>query len=343
MFKQSLLTLILSASHLLSAVESQWELTETIWNFGLASQCDQFAYWNFANPYQYFREESFFDGNLPSKIQSGDIVWLKCIHFKHFYYLVLPQITQPFVLVILDGDESFPSQGGVAVENYIHHPKIIHIFAQNCDYLGDSDKITPLPIGVDFHSIAYKGGRWKENGSPKQQEETLKKILQNLQPTHIRKVGAFVDFQLNDTTHDQYSRYLEWGEDRASIFLRILPSGVIEYSSPMPRADLWKTKGQYAFSISPYGNGLDCHRTWEDLVLGCIVIVKTSPLDPLYDGLPVVIVDDWSEITRENMEKWLIQYGDAFTNPSYREKLTNSYWLKKVRETALPYKSQSGK
>jgi hypothetical protein len=99
----------------------------------------------------------------------------------------------------------------------------------------------------------------------------------------------------------------------------------------MERADLWRTKGEYAFSVSPHGNGLDCHRTWEDLALGCIVIVKTSPLDPIYDGLPVVIVQDWSEVTEENLEKWLLQHGDALSNPSYRERLTNRYWLNKMQ------------
>ena len=31
-----------------------------------------------------------------------------------------------------------------------------------------------------------------------------------------------------------------------------------------------------------------------------------STLDPIYEGLPVVIVNDWSEITtEENMDKWI--------------------------------------
>ena len=64
--------------------------------------------------------------------------------------------------------------------------------------------------------------------------------------------------------------------------------------------------------------------------MGCIVIVKTSPLDPLYEGLPVVIVKDWSEVTSANLDKWLEQYKDAFTNPSYREKLTYKYWFSKI-------------
>jgi hypothetical protein len=39
------------------------------------------------------------------------------------------------------------------------------------------------------------------------------------------------------------------------------------------------------------------------LNLGCIAIAKTSVLDPLYEDLPVWIVQDWKEVTRDNMQK----------------------------------------
>src|ERR1700722_11865528 len=60
------------------------------------------------------------------------------------------------------------------------------------------------------------------------------------------------------------------------------------------------------FVLSPQGNGLDCHRTWEALYMGCIPIVKNSLLNDLYEDLPVVIVDDWAEVTEEFLNaKWL--------------------------------------
>jgi len=152
--------------------------------------------------------------------------------------------------------------------------------------------------------------------------------------TSERKVKAFVDFHHSDTMRAGFKRYLQHGEDRASIFEGLRSTGLIDYEGFMPRVELWKRKGEYAFSVSPHGNGLDCHRTWEDLVLGCIVIVKTSPLDALYEGLPVVIVKDWSEITRENLEKWLTLYHDASENPAYRKKLTSAYWLRTIEERA---------
>jgi len=72
-------------------------------------------------------------------------------------------------------------------------------------------------------------------------------------------------------------------------------------------------------------------RTWESLVLGNIVIVKRSSLDPLYEGLPVVIIDDWREITLPNLQGWMDQHAAAFGRPDVIERLTNRYWIDRAR------------
>lgn len=315
-----------------------WEMTESIWDFGLITSCDIHP----CTPLKYFAKEPHFNLKAYQKIKKGDIVWVQCRFLPQFFTQVLPKIKDPFVLVVADGDESFPSNSGLTseeVEMLVNNENIIHIFAHNNEYL-NSEKVSHIPIGMDFHTVAYKGvnGGWGEKGTPIEQEKYLKGLLKTFKPTDQRKNKAFVDFQISDTMHASFNRYLQFGEDRTSIFNRLLPTGLIDYSERVRRYALWKKKGQYAFSISPHGNGLDCHRTWEDLIFGCIVIVKTSSLDPMYEGLPVVIVKDWSEITRENMDLWLKQYGDAFTNPIYREKLTNNYWMNKIRAKAQPYK-----
>lgn len=338
MIIKNLLTVLLiySISTIADFRQDCWQKTHYIWNFGIASGCNVGL---IKSPIHYFSEEYNFDKNSYKSIKRGDIVWIRCRFAQLFYDTVLPYTQEPFVLVINDGDESFPSDCGAEfpVEDFINHKNIVHIFAQNCDYKGKSAKISHLPIGMDFHTIGYKSesGGWGEKGTPLEQEAILLRLLTTLKPTFLRKPKAFVDFYLSDSMHADHQRYLQFGEDRKTIFNRLLPTGLIDHEGWMKRSALWQKKGEYAFSISPHGNGLDCHRTWEDLILGCIVIVKTSPLDPLYEGLPVVIVKDWSEITKENMELWLATYGDAFTNQDYRIKLTNDYWLNKIKAYTL--------
>ena len=55
--------------------------------------------------------------------------------------------------------------------------------------------------------------------------------------------------------------------------------------------------------LSPHGHGLDCHRTWEILLLGSFPVVASSTLNSMYDGLPVVIVNRWEDISYELLLK----------------------------------------
>jgi len=55
-----------------------------------------------------------------------------------------------------------------------------------------------------------------------------------------------------------------------------------------------RTKG---FVVCPEGNGVDTHRLWEVLYMGGIPIVKSNPImDGLYEQLPVLVVEGWSQI-----------------------------------------------
>jgi len=62
------------------------------------------------------------------------------------------------------------------------------------------------------------------------------------------------------------------------------------------------------FIISPNGNGIDCHKTWEALYLGSIPIVTKSINIDFYKNLPILIINDWESfditiITKELYKK----------------------------------------
>jgi hypothetical protein len=117
---------------------------------------------------------------------------------------------------------------------------------------------------------------------------------------------------------------LERSDDRRDSFAKI-PQHIVYYEPTRPdNLTSWKNQTEFAFVISPHGNGLDCHRTWEALVLGCIPIVKASSIDCVYENLPVLIVRDWSDITADLLTSTI----DSFSNRSFEmEKLTLHYWV----------------
>ena len=111
--------------------------------------------------------------------------------------------------------------------------------------------------------------------------------------------------------------------------LRLLDSAVMEYESErVPRVECWKRQSQFAFVVSPHGVGLDCHRTWEALVLGCIPIVKSSKIDVLYKDLPVLIVESWDQVTPNLLQKTICDMQSETFN---YEKLSLSYWSKLIK------------
>merc|ERR1712176_213989 len=101
---------------------------------------------------------------------------------------------------------------------------------------------------------------------------------------------------------------------------------------------IYEMRSEYVFVLSPFGGGMDCYRLWEALIFGHIVITQQSPLDALYEGLPVISVKDWTEVTRSNLDLWYRRYffnGTAQNNAFVRHKLSTAFWIQHMKATGL--------
>jgi len=74
-------------------------------------------------------------------------------------------------------------------------------------------------------------------------------------------------------------------------------------ATPVSRKKSWENNSNMLFTISPTGAGVDCHRHWEAIALGTIPIIDKSVLSPLFRNLPVIEVDDWSDVTTIFLEE----------------------------------------
>jgi hypothetical protein len=84
---------------------------------------------------------------------------------------------------------------------------------------------------------------------------------------------------------------------------------------------------RYAFCLCPRGNGIDTHRMWEALYLGCIPIVKKHNTHNFDEDLPIIFVDSWLEVTQQFLLEKIktIDYS-LFNSPL----LTMSYWKERI-------------
>ena len=64
---------------------------------------------------------------------------------------------------------------------------------------------------------------------------------------------------------------------------------------------------KHRFVLSPTGFSLDTHFMWDALLAGCIPIIPRSALEPMFDDLPVWIVDSWDDVTDKAVEEKAIE------------------------------------
>jgi hypothetical protein len=85
--------------------------------------------------------------------------------------------------------------------------------------------------------------------------------------------------------------------------------------------------GRARFVLSPPGRGWDCYRTYEAIAMGAVPIVRRQkPISDFCETLPVLMVDDWREVTQERLQAY---------QPPERDLsgLTLNYWKERIHGT----------
>lgn len=244
--------------------------------------------------------------NTIETIEENESLYICSAALPIFFSYFFPKIKNRFILVTGDSDIT------IKENNYINDDRIIHWFAQNCEFI--HPKITAIPIGIDYHTLFFNNlpnlGKME---TPEEQEQTLIGIRKEMKHFVERKIYCYSNFHFT----------LERNADRKIAFDTIPKKCVFYEKEFTKRTDSWRRQTEYAFVISPLGHGMDCHRTWEAILLGCIPVVRTSPLDSLYEGLPVLILDNWEELS----ETLLVKTVEEFSTRSFcYEKLEIEYW-----------------
>ncbi|HEY6631215.1 MAG TPA: hypothetical protein VIZ90_07170 [Rhizobiaceae bacterium] len=259
--------------------------SDLLWSKGLARLCDV------AGPpgYRLARTEAVQESGVIGEAfgEASGLVWIRLgsearlgrtCDLDRFAVEALPRISRPFILVTGDGDISVPGDlRPETVARLLASPLLVAWLTQNHDGGGDN-RIAPLPIGLDLHTP-------RPFDSPRRLAEALRSIAAERVAAAAQPLSVFCDAGLALSPERARAVDALAGCDHVVMAPRRLPQRAI-----------WRRYASHPFVLSAPGNGLDCHRTWEALYLGSMVIARRSALDPLYDGLPVLLVDDWGDI-----------------------------------------------
>jgi len=252
------------------------------------------------------------------EISNEKIIYVKT-DIIYAFSKIINNIPHNFVLVTGDSDYTIPNDIFPNLKefiDFIENKKIKKWYVQNSIY--KHDKIINLPIGLDYHTLYNNTNYWwGPRMNPTDQEKEL--VLIN-KPFYERILLIYSNCHFQTNT--------KFGGDRIDALNNIPRDLLYLEKERINRKTTWNNQINYSFVLSPHGNGLDCHRTWEAIVLGCIPIVKKSNIESLYDDLPVLIVNNWNEVTKELLNNTIISFKDKNFN---FKKITLNYWMDLMR------------
>ncbi|MBI5274763.1 MAG: hypothetical protein HY860_06915 [Chlamydiales bacterium] len=259
--------------------------------------CD-FAYANHSDGAAHnFKNATPFE---PEQVPEGSVIFATAYSIDSFFEEIHPRIKNPYILVTLYHGPTMRDL------KYINDPKLIAWFA-NCNR--DAilfPKCTIIPLGIlRDENIFFQ----------------RKKI--NLYFEQLKTKPKTNLLYMNFTVHP--GRY----DGRGAIHDRFASMSYVTASNPKPFRDYMEEMANHKFVLSPWGDMLDCYRHWEALLVGAIPIVKSSALDGLCQGLPILIVDDWSDVTEDFLNA---KYQEIKNKKYDMRKLYMKYWVEKIEE-----------
>jgi hypothetical protein len=245
----------------------------------------------------------YYYGNLycnPNTINDGDSVYCDTHHILKYKDILntkkdLTIVTHNSDHCLYDGQTDNPN--GINVDELICYSRW---FGQN----SYSKKVIPIPIG-------FENTRWESSFGPKTQW-----LESSVNLSNDPKFLVYLNCNKNTNISERQKCY----DEASKMVIVNIDHPNLTYLEYLNRIK------EHMFVFSPRGNGLDCHRTWEVLMMRRVPILKREgQLEKLYKNIPVLFVDDWTDIHNMDLKKVFKSF--SFDNQEYLE---FEFWKNKI-------------
>lgn len=241
--------------------------------------------------FRTFATKTFEAINSKFIINEGDIIFVETHLLDDFYEEILVHSKKSFILITHNSDMSLSKVKNC--KSIVENTLINRWYAQNNDI--DNEKIISIPIGLE-------NAWWHKNGI----------------------INDFVKLRRNNINKDLgivYGFNIETNREARQKLFQLAIKHPLTVPVNANSREYRKALNKYMFVLSPPGNGIDCHRTWEALYLGVIPIVVNKSFYKKFPDFPGLSLDNWSELD---------EYDDDELRKIYFEKIKKirtSDWL----------------
>lgn len=277
---------------------------------------------NIHNQIQYANHKSLSIKEI-NKILPHDSLYICSDALINFSKKTIDNIKVPFTLVSGNSDLEI-SPNTIGDKNFykiLNYNFLKKWYAQNLSF--KNKKIINLPIGLDYQSESQGNHKIGKNRRlPFDQEQLLIKTLLESKKIEDR------NFKIYSNWHFLIS------PERIDCLKNIDKSLCYFEEKRKYRDVTWKKQSEFTFVLCPSGFGFDTHRVWESMILGSIPIVKNNGIVNLFHDLPIIIVDDWSDINNDYLQN---RYKRIINDHFNFSPLFLKYWQKKINNDETDY------
>lgn len=294
------------------------------------------------------------------KFEEHDLVYLdRDFDQKCFFNFFLPKVEEANISIDLI-QRSDCSKGFFKKIEKNHAVRTFYTKAENLKYDYVTQKIDVIPWGLNedvvLRTPLASYFRYDYFGSLAQYQKRVMLLFSRLKEQHKQRAArpimeVYIDYFGKLIREKCYLLYTDPGSvdklsgskrkcTRRSYALLTIKKKIKNYeklffisSKQIGQFELFEQRSKYSFLLSTPGDGLDCYRIWEALIFNNIVITQSHPLFDKFikkhnHQLPIVIVDSYLNITKENLEKWYTSYAHltSFNNEKTEAYLQLPFW-----------------
>jgi len=169
-------------------------------------------------------------------------------------------------------------------------PNIKHWYTQNL--LISHPQVSPIPIGI-------ANPKWS-HGSPA-------RFANIIEENNVKDNLYYINFNVSTNPVARIACYDELGIHNFPRYPNAASIKDHDQFVESTQENYLRDISKSYFTVSPQGNGMDCHKTWEALYMKTIPIVtRWHGAEKFKElGIPFIIIDHWSEFKNLKLNKEL--------------------------------------
>ncbi len=279
------------------------------------------------------KEIDWIQGDKFISLMSENIVFCKTENVNHFFQNCRKDL--PFILITHNSDGYITDNPRKVNTLEEHHHADVKLMPENlyrwygCMVEYESEKIISIPIGVENNKLFL----------------SKKDIIEKMNETESVKRSdrlLYINFKISNNYAERISAYNSVKDKHFCTFSEKMftdqqlnpPSEPFPPVYKEPYEKFANEVKAHKFVLCPVGNGLESHRLWETLYLGSFPITRRNINYSFYeDKLPILMVDDWSEITEEFLQEKYLDMQSKMLDGYYNLDMLNfRYWSNLIIE-----------